>query len=125
MQDQPSPAAILAIAIAHLRDNVLPGLDARAKFDMRVTLNALQLVQRSLELQPASDAAELERLKTLLGAEGGLEQLNRELCARIHSGAADLSTPGLAAHLRATAMEKLAIDQPSYAAYRQALAQQG
>jgi hypothetical protein len=125
MQDQPSPAAILAIAIAHLRDKVLPGLDGRAKFDMRVTLNALQLVQRSLELQPASDAAELERLKTLLGAEGGLEQLNRELCARIRAGAVDLSTPGLAAHLRATAMEKLAVDQPSYAAYRQALAQQG
>lgn len=125
MQDQPPPSAILAIAIAHLRDNVLPNLDARAKFDMRVTLNALQLVQRSLDLQPASDAAELARLKTLLGVEGGLEQLNRELCARIRSGAADLATAGLAAHLRATAMEKLAIDQPSYAAYRQALAQQG
>jgi hypothetical protein len=48
--------------------------------------------------------------------------LNRELCARIRAGACDLDTPGLGAHLRATALEKLAVDQPSYAAYRQAIA---
>ena len=121
MQDHPSPQAILAIAIAHLRDNVLPGLDSRARFDMRVTLSALQLVQRSLELTPASDAAERGRLESLLGEQGGLDELNRSLCARIREGACDLSAPGLAAHLRVTAMEKLAVDQPNYSAYRQAL----
>lgn len=121
MQDHPSPQAILAIAIAHLRDNVLPALDARAKFDMRVTISALLLVERTLALEPASEAAERARLEALLGQQGGLEELNRALCARIRSGACDLATPGLAAHLRATAMEKLAIDQPNYSAYRQAL----
>ena len=55
MQDHPSPQAILAIAIAHLRENVLPSLDGRAKFDMRVTLGALHLVERTLTLTPASD----------------------------------------------------------------------
>jgi len=123
MQDHPSPEAILDIAIAHLRDNVLPGLEARAKFDMRVTLGALQLVRRTLALKPASDAAEQARLETLLGERGGLEALNRSLCARIAAGAFDLATPGLAEHLRATALEKLAVDQPTYSAYRQAVDQ--
>jgi hypothetical protein len=121
MQDHPSAEAILDIAIAHLRDNVLPGLEARAKFDMRVTLNALQLARRTLALKPASDAAEQARLEMLLDERGSLEALNRSLCARIGAGAFDLATPGLAEHLRATALEKLAVDQPSYAAYRQAV----
>lgn len=122
MQDNPSPQAILAIAIAHLRDTVLLDLDGRAKFDMRVTIRALQLVERTLTLTPASDAAERARLEALLDKAGTLEELNRMLCARIREGACDLATPGLAAHLRATAMEKLAVDQPTYSAYRRALA---
>jgi len=118
MQDHPSALAILDLAIAHLRDNVLPTLDTRAKFEMRVTLGALLLVRRTMELTPQSDAAEHVRLETLLGEVGELEALNRLLCERIRDGAVTLTTPGLAEHLRATALEKLAVDQPNYAAYR-------
>lgn len=121
MQDQPSAIAILDLAIGHLRENVLPGLDARAKFEMRVTLNALQMVRRTMELTPASDARELSRLGTLLGEEGDLAMLNRLLCERIRSGEIDLKTPGLFDHLFATTLDKLAVDQPSYAAYRRAI----
>ena len=121
MQDQPSAIAILDLAIGHLRENVLPGLDTRAKFEMRVTLNALQLVRRTLELTPESDARERARLEALLQEQGDLETLNRSLCQRIRSKEFDLSTPGLFDHLFATALEKLAVDQPSYAAYRRAV----
>lgn len=121
MQDEPSAAAILDIAIAHLRDNLAPSLDGRARFDLRVTINALGLVRRTLELTPRSDAAERARLEALLGEAGELETLNRKLCARIREGTMDLSTPGLGEHLRATALEKLAVDQPSYPAYRRAI----
>lgn len=121
MQDEPSAQSILDLAIAHLRDNVLPTLDTRAKFEMRVTLNALQLVRRTLELAPDSDAREAARLRGLLGEAGDLRALNEILCARIRSGAMDLTTPGLWEHLLATAKEKLAVDQPTYAAYKQAL----
>lgn len=124
MQDHPSAAAILTHAIAHLREKTLPTLEGRAQFEMRVTIAALQLVERSLELAPASDAAERVRLTALLGEEGDLDTLNRRLCEAIRTGAMTLSTPGLAAHLRATALEKLAVDQPSYAAYRRALEQE-
>lgn len=121
MQDHPSAAAILDIAIAHLRDAVMPGLEGRALFEMRVTLSALALVRRTLELTPESDAAERGRLEALLGESGDLETLNRKLCALIRDGALDLDSPGVAAHLRATALEKLAVDQPAYSAYRRAI----
>lgn len=120
MQDHPSTAAILDLAISHLRENVLPTLQGRAVFDMRVTLNALQLVRRSVALTPASDAAEHKRLVSMLGQDGDLEALNRLLCERIRTGALDAASPGLMEHLRATALEKLAVDQPSYSAYRKA-----
>ena len=120
MQDTPSPAAILDLAIAQLNSVELNG-GARAKFEVRLTRAALQLVRRAMELAPTKDAAEHERLSALLVETGGLEQLNRRLCALIRSGTFALSTPGVAAHLRATTMEKLAIDQPTYASYRRAL----
>jgi hypothetical protein len=123
MQDEPSAAAILDMAVVHLTDNVLPTLDARAKFEMRVTLSALALVRRTLTLTPGSDAAELARLEALLGERGDLETLNRRLCEKIRDGALDLGSPDVAAHLRATALEKLAVDQPNYAAYKRALEQ--
>ena len=124
MQDMPSPLAILDLAIAQLNNVELNG-GPRAKFELRLATAAVQLVRRALELTPATDAAELERLSAVLGESGGLEQLNRQLCALIRDGALGLSTPGVAAHLRATTLEKLAIDQPTYAAYRRALERTG
>jgi hypothetical protein len=123
MQDNPTAAAILDMAIAHLQDNLLPSLDARAKFELRVTLSALALVRRTLALTPASDAAETARLEALLGDTGDLETLNCRLAAAIRDGSLTLYAPGLAEHLRATALEKLAVDQPTYAAYKRALEQ--
>jgi hypothetical protein len=124
MQDDPSPIAVLDAAIGHLRDNVLPKLDTRGQFEMRVTMSALSLVRRTLALTSESDAAELARLRALLREEGDLTALNTSLCARIRDGAVDLRTPGLFDHLYATAVEKLAVDQPNYSAYKRAIAQE-
>ena len=40
------------------------------------------------------------------------------LSRRIAAGELSLQTPGLAAHLWATTLAKVAIDQPTYASYR-------
>lgn len=113
MQDPPSTAVILELANA--------GDEARGKFEARLAAAAMELVKRGEELAAASEAAELERLRSLLGESGDLLALNRRLCAAIRDGALSLSSSGVAAHLRATTLEKLAIDQPTYAAYRRAL----
>lgn len=122
MQDEPSGLAILVNTIRHLRENVIPTLEGRALFEMRVTVSALELSRREMELKPASDAAEHTRLRALLKQDGDLYALNEALCAAIRDGAMDETTPGLIAHLRATAIEKLAVDQPTYSAYRRAMA---
>ena len=113
MQDPPSIAVIRALA--------QPSEQPRSKFEDRLAAAALELADRADALAPASDVAERDRLEALLSEDGELEPLNRKLCALIRDGVLTQSSPGLAAHLRATAMEKLAIDQPTYAAYRRAL----
>ncbi len=49
-------------------------------------------------------------------------ELNRVLAERIMKGEVDLGTLGLAEHLWQTTMDKLAVDQPNYASYKQELA---
>ena len=123
MQDEPKPSEILAAVAQFLRAEVAPTCEARIAFQARVAAGALDLARRQIELAPAGEAAERENLAALLGVEGALEELNAELARRIASGAADLSTPGLAEHLWATTLAKLAVDQPSYSGYRAALAE--
>ena len=76
---------------------------------------------RQLKLEQGSDSAEAARLSQLLGAQGSLGELTRVLAERIAGGEIDMQTPGLAEHLWQTTMDKLAVDQPNYAAYRREL----
>ncbi len=105
-----------------LETRVTPELKGHTAFHARVATNALAIVVRQLELSGKSDTAELARLKALLGRDGTLEDLNRELCRRIRSGACTLATPGLAEHLEQTTRDKVAIDQPNYSGLARNLA---
>lgn len=119
MQDRPNPIELVR-AVAHLlQATVLPQSSGRLAFEVRVAINALELVARQLASAPQTDCAERRRLDELLGRTGPLVDLNRELCARIADGVIDLKDEHLIRHLWATTMEKLAVDQPSYAAFRE------
>ena len=118
MQDEPTPNELIKAVADFLRNDITPALGGHNAFKVRVAINALDLVTRQLTLESSSDAAEAERLSQLLGRQGSLEELNRVLADKIASGEADLQTPGLAEHLWQTTMDKLAVDQPNYAAYR-------
>ena len=118
MQDEPTPTELIKAVADFLRNEIAPEIKGHNAFKLRVGINALDLVTRQLALQQDSDAAELVRLKALLGADGSLAELNRALADRIASGDADLQTPGLAEHLWQTTLAKLAVDQPNYGSYR-------
>jgi hypothetical protein len=118
MQDTPTPDDLLAAVAGYLREQAAPQLQGQTAFHARVAANALDVVRRQLSLAPAAEAAEAERLRALLGAQGSLEELNRLLCQRIASGAMDLQSPGLVPHLWRVTLDKLAVDQPGYDSYR-------
>ena len=123
MQDQPSPAEILAAVSIFLKTVTGPQIAPHTAFQLRVAANALEMAGRDITLSPKEDADEHARLTALLGRDGSLLDLNTELARRIETGEADLTTPGLADHLWATTLAKLAVDQPNYSGYRAALAE--
>jgi hypothetical protein len=118
MQDEPTPGELTKAVADFLRNEIAADLKGHKAFKLRVGINALDLVTRQLSLAGESDAAELGRLKALLGTDGSLADLNRALSEKIKSGEADLATPGLAEHLWQTTLAKLAVDQPNYGSYK-------
>ena len=118
MQDEPTPEELIKAVADFLRDDIAPAIGGHNAFKLRVSINALDLVTRQLTLQQDSDAAEAARLSRLLGKQGSLSELNRALADQIAKGDVDLQTPGLSDHLWQTTMDKLAVDQPNYAAYK-------
>jgi Domain of unknown function (DUF6285) len=118
MHQRPDPAELLEAVASYLREQAMPQLPGHAGFLARVSANALDVVRRQLLLAPEADAAELQRLRALLRQDGGLPELNALLCRRIAGGEIGLHTLGLAEHLWATTLDKLAVDQPGYESYR-------
>jgi hypothetical protein len=118
MMDQPSMRELVEAVRDFIEQKAMPELKGHTAFHARVAANALSIVARELDMGPKSAEEERARLAALLGRDGGLDELNRELCKRIRSGAFDLNTPGLADHLAVTTREKVLIDQPGYSGLR-------
>jgi len=125
MHDAPDPQQMLDAVQHYLRDELpaalrAPGATPEAlAFHSRVAANLLAIAQRQLAEPPAVAAAERLRLQQLLASdETDLPVLTRLLCDQLQAGRIGAETPGLADHLWATTLAKLAVDQPRYATYR-------
>jgi len=125
MQDEPTPVELTKSVADFLRSDIAPLIEGHQAFKLRVAINILDLVTRQLTQEQGSDAKEVERLRALLGVDGSVGDLNGVLAERIANGEVDLATPGLAEHLWATTMDKLAVDQPNYASYKRELGRGG
>jgi len=124
MHDLPHPEQLLAAVARFLRDEAGPALarhgDNALAYQARVAANMVDTVARQGTLGPEADAAEQRRLQALLGLpdEADLGALNRRLASCLADGAIRSSHPGLADHLWATTLAKLAVDQPGYDTYQ-------
>jgi hypothetical protein len=118
MRDRPDSAGLLSAFAEFYRTQVLPALPPQLAYQARVAANVLEIVRREQTLGARADQAELASLQKLLGTTGDLKSLNQLLCERIDSGALTLEDPALATHLWRVTLDKLAIDQPNYSAYR-------
>lgn len=125
MQDEPIPVELTKAVSDFLRNDIAPLISGHQAFKLRVAVNILDLVTRQLTREEGSDAAEVERLRALLSMDGSVAELNGVLSERIAKGEVDLATPGVAEHLWATTMDKLAVDQPNYASYKRELGRGG
>ena len=117
MKGHPPATELLASVSRFLREELLPSLSGAEAFNLRVSINAIELVRREIEQLDAADKSEHRRLAKLLDTYAELDVLRKQLCDKIARGHIMLDQPALREHLRATIVDRLAIDQPTYSAY--------
>ncbi|MEQ8233776.1 MAG: phosphotransferase family protein [Gammaproteobacteria bacterium] len=123
--EMPRTEEILDAVREFLRGDVGAETSGRTRFIARVAANALDIVSRELALGPAQAVAERARLEALLGTRGTLDALRVALSTRLQAGEFALDDARLTAHLRETAVARLAIDQPGYSGFATALGASG
>ncbi len=112
--DRPTAAELVSAVKQHLQDNVVPVMEGQPAFHLRVAINALAIVERTMADGETMNRAELERLRVLLGEDGNLIDLNRRLSAQIEAGEMGEQKDTLLTHLRRTALDKLQLANPRY-----------
>ncbi len=123
--DMPRTDELVTSVRDFLRDDVMAVTQGRSNFLARVAGNSLDIVLRELALGAPQRAAEQARLRSLLGADGTLSALRWKLTRALRDRSLALDAPGLEAHLRATVVNRIAIDQPKYSGFKTALANAG
>ena len=113
-QSIPKTTVLLEAAMKYLETELMPTLAGYHRFQTRVTVNVLNTVKRELELRNAQAEAEHSRLVAMLGHEGDVESLSRELADRIHAGQISIDDPALRAHVRQSLADALAINNPKW-----------
>lgn len=93
----------------------LPLDGSATTFGLRVARNALEIAARDLALSPAADGRAVGRMRSILHRDGTREELDAALVEAIRSSAIAPDHPALIAHMKACALDALAIDQPKYA----------
>src|SRR5215467_4635873 len=110
----PKATILLQAAVKYLEEELMPTLTGYHRFKTRVTANVLNTVRRELELRGAQAAAERKRLGALLGHDGEVEELSRELAQKIRDGAVALDDPELRSHISESLHDALAINNPKW-----------
>lgn len=110
--DRPRAPDLLEALGEFLERELLPTLeDPRLRFQTLVALNALAIAQRELALGASLEAEDREALTALLGKEGEVQDLLRELAHRIRQGE---PPPGTQVFLKAHVARKLRVASPGY-----------
>ena len=118
MISQPTSIELIESVIRFIEERAAPQLKDRDAFHARVAVNALAAIKREIAGGQAAEDAQTERLAALLGHEGDWAALNSALCSRIREGQIAPTDPALLAHLKASIIDQVRIDQPQYAGLR-------
>lgn len=108
LHDRPTASELIEAARGALGDHVLPQLKGRAAFELRVSLRALGMVRRELELAPGHARLHAAALAALRVCD------ERELAREIRAGAFDDRREQLLGVLRSITRAKLEVANPGY-----------
>ena len=110
----PKSTILLEAAVKYLEEELMTTLTGYHRFKTRVTANVLNTIKREMELRATQAEKEHGRLTALLGHEGEVEELSRELAQKIRQGAVELNDPNLRTHIRESLRDALLINNPKW-----------
>ena len=119
--DMPRVDELLTSVRDFLREDVMPATKGRTSFLARVASNSLDIALREWEVGAIHRERQTARLCELLGTDGDLESLRWRLVHALRDGSIALDRAGLAAYLRESVVDQVAIDQPRYSGLATAL----
>ena len=119
-EDLPRADELLGSVQDFLRNDVMAATQSRLNFLVRVAANSLAIVQRELAVGVEHRVREHSRLQQFFVSEDDLTSLRWRLVRGLRDGSIELEDAALQAHLRHTAVNQLAIDQPSYSGFKTA-----
>lgn len=114
MITHPTAPELIDSVIRFIEERAAPNLKDRDAFLARVAVNALAAVKREIEQGPDAEDAAVARLRALLGRDGDFAELNAALCDGIQDGSIDPLDPAVIAHMKASIIDQVRIDQPQY-----------
>lgn len=118
MITHPTAPELIDSVIRFIEERAAPNLKDRDAFLARVAVNALAAVKREIEQGPTAEDAATERLRALLARDGDFAELNAALCDGIQDGTIDPLDPAVIAHMKASIIDQVRIDQPQYRGLR-------
>jgi len=110
----PASAEELTIAISELMLASTATGVGRTNRDARIGVSLQSTLARESEMGARLASEEADRIHKILGMQAGLERLRAVLCTAIRNRSSVCDAATLSAHLWATALGQLAIDQPHY-----------
>jgi hypothetical protein len=118
LHDRPTAIELVDAARGALGDDVLPQLEGRAAFQLRVSLRALGMVKRELELGDEHTAMHAEALASVGCSD------ERELARAIREGTLSASDADVLEAVREAVRAKLEVANPSYLTMTESLARE-
>jgi hypothetical protein len=114
MQDRPDAVELLDAVANLLTDEVMPELDGRKRFHVRVAANLLRILEREWRYERVHREEDRVAMARLLDSEGSAEQLAAELVNRLRAGELDDRDTEVLDVLRGIVRRKLSITNPAY-----------
>jgi hypothetical protein len=114
MQDPPSATELLEAVASFLTDDLMPNLEGRERFHVRVAANLLRIVGREWTLEAGHREEDRRALAALLATDRNLEELADQLVDGIRTGELDMRESEVLDALRGIVRRKLSITNPSY-----------
>ena len=121
--DMPRVDELLTSVRDFLRADVMQETTGRVNFLARVSSNSLDIALREWDLGAKAKQAELARLRAFSGEQADLGSLRWKLVHALRDGSQSLHDEQLQHHLRQTVVNQIAIDQPKYSGFLNAVNQ--